>query len=182
MVDPLPAAPAMPAPQLAQFDKGLVLALLTLAGAAILGAAFAFEIWGKLAPCALCLAQRWPYVAVIAFGVMGAAGLGGVDWRPVFLAGVAAALFVTGGFGVYHVAVEKKWVVASCADGTPIRPLTIEDIAKASAGPPAPRCDAVPWQLFGISMAGYNALLGLGLGGAGLLALLVLPDSRRKGA
>jgi len=32
------------------------------------------------------------------------------------------------------------------------------------------RCDEVPWSLFGISMAGYNALVSLGLGIASLIA------------
>jgi disulfide bond formation protein DsbB len=37
------------------------------------------------------------------------------------------------------------------------------------------RCDEIPWSLFGISMAGYNALLSAGL--AGLFGLAYASSS-----
>ena len=45
--------------------------VVALASIAILGAAFAFQYIGKLAPCELCILQRWPYVATIALGLLG---------------------------------------------------------------------------------------------------------------
>jgi disulfide bond formation protein DsbB len=44
---------------------------------------------------------------------------------------------------------------------------------------PVVRCDEVAWSLFGISMAGYNALISLGLAVFGLAALR--HDLRRRG-
>ena len=40
--------------------------LLALVSAAILLAALALQFLGGLAPCPLCIWQRWPYVALVA--------------------------------------------------------------------------------------------------------------------
>ena len=36
---------------------------------------------------------------------------------------------------------------------------------------PLIRCDEVPWEMFGLSMASWNALVSLGLAGLWLMAL-----------
>ena len=50
--------------------------------------------------------------------------------------------------------------------------MTLQDIVSA----PLVRCDQVQWSLFGISMAGWNAILSLG--GAALIATLALKAGR----
>ena len=42
--------------------------LAALAAAAAPGVAYGLEVWGELAPCALCLLERWPYRMVIVLG------------------------------------------------------------------------------------------------------------------
>ena len=47
------------------------LALLTaVLGVAVLATAFGFQHLGGLDPCVLCVYQRWPWVAVIALGLL----------------------------------------------------------------------------------------------------------------
>jgi disulfide bond formation protein DsbB len=135
--------------------------LAVLASAAMLGAAHAFEKWGGLLPCALCLRQREIYWGALTIGLVGLASLRFVP-RPqlgrtlnVFL-GLA---FLTGGIiAGYHVAVEQGWVLAQCegfgTDG---------DLALGSGDAPVQggRCDAPSWRLFGLSMAGYNSLVSI---------------------
>jgi disulfide bond formation protein DsbB len=79
------------------------------------------------------------------------------------LFGIGAAFLLCFGVAVYHVAVEHHWVLAQCeigSDMSAIRPLGDETHFDA------PRCDVIAWSLFGISMAGYNAIL------SGLAALV----------
>ena len=44
--------------------------LATLGSAALLLGAFAFQHLGGLAPCKLCLWQRWPHAAAIIIGII----------------------------------------------------------------------------------------------------------------
>ena len=147
-----------------------------LASGAILLGALGFQHIGGLAPCPLCLYQRWPHVAVLAI-----AGLAALIAAPrlsaVALILTGLALWVAVGIAGFHVGVEQKWWegLAACA-GQPVDlgKLSLEDMQKAMAAPPPPRCDEIPWSLFGISMAGYNFLISLGLGGLAMIAALRL--------
>ena len=69
---------------------------------ALLLGAFAFQHLGGLAPCKLCIWQRWPHVAAIAIG---AAALALGNRALAWLGALAAA--VTGGIGLYHTGVER---------------------------------------------------------------------------
>ena len=44
--------------------------LVLLASATVVGGAWLFELVGGLAPCELCLYQRWPYYAAIAVAAL----------------------------------------------------------------------------------------------------------------
>jgi disulfide bond formation protein DsbB len=74
---------------------------------------------------------------------------------------------VSGAIGVYHAGVEGG-IFEGFTTCTTTRGMTLQDIVNA----PLVRCDQVQWSLFGISMAGWNAILSLT--GAGLIAALVL--------
>jgi disulfide bond formation protein DsbB len=81
-----------------------VLAAAALAAGAALAVAFGAEWWGGLVPCPLCLVERWPYRAAIAFALIGfilPAALRRVALTLVLLAGLAAV--ATAGV---HVGVE----------------------------------------------------------------------------
>lgn len=136
------------------------IALAGLGSAALLGGAFAFQIIGGMAPCQLCLWQRWPHAAAVVIMVVAlATGRRGLAW-----AGALAAL-TTAGIGLFHAGVELGWwqFISSCTQGS-IAGLSTADLLDPTAAiPSAPRCDAIPWSLAGISMAGWNAILSAGL-------------------
>ncbi len=131
-----------------------------------------FQYFGGLPPCEMCHWQRWPHIAAALFGLVGggllAAGLlpkGAA--RPLALLAIAGLGF-SGLIGVYHAGIEwGLWEgLTSCA-GLGFEP-------GALAGPDAfrvVRCDVAAWRFLGISLAGYNALISLGVAGL-CLALL----------
>ena len=51
---------------------------------------------------------------------------------------------------------------------------TVEDLRRLLLAQPVVRCDEIPWSLFGVSMAGYNAIVSLMLGAASLFAAVRL--------
>ena len=134
--------------------------IATLGSAALLGGAFAFQYIGGLAPCALCLWQRWPHAAAILIGVVALA----TGWRGLLWLGALAAL-TTAGIGLFHVGVELKWWegLATCTAGS-IAGISTADLLNPAADVAAPvRCDEIAWSMLGISMAGWNAIASLGL-------------------
>jgi disulfide bond formation protein DsbB len=143
------------------------LPLLVLAAAAALLAALALQFLGGLPPCPFCVYQRYPYLVVIAVGVLGL-------WlrRPrAALALAALALAVDVGLAGYHVGIEEGWFALpeSCAAaGTAT---TIEELRRQLEAAPA-RCDQVPFTFAGLSLAGWNALYAAGLLLFALWALL----------
>lgn len=144
------------------------LILLAAAGsAALLAGAFAFQYIGLLAPCELCLWQRWPHAAAVLIGLLGLA----VPGRLVPVLGALAAL-TTAAIAGFHVGVEYGWWegLATCS-GSSITGVDVNDLLNPDLAMAAPiRCDAVAWSLWGISMAGWNLLLSLGLAGVWLAA------------
>ena len=138
--------------------RGLALAL----PAALLGGALAFQYVGGLVPCEMCYWQRWPHGAAIVVALAGFV----LPPRPARAAVVLAALLAmaSGAIGVYHWGVEQHIFQgltrcsASATGGDPAK--VLQDIFAT----PLVRCDQPQWSLFGISMAGWNAILSLGLG------------------
>ncbi len=140
----------------------LALALGAVSAALIL-AVLGFQYLGGILPCEMCQWQRWPHFAAAAVGLGGGALLltGAVPKRAApWIAGAAALLIaVSGAIGVYHAGVEwKLWAGPSACTGPAFQvngPLDLDA--------PSVRCDVAAWRLFGISLAGYNALVSLGV-------------------
>jgi disulfide bond formation protein DsbB len=135
-----------------------------LAGACCAGAlaaAFFFQHVMGLAPCPLCIWQRWPHVAGAALGAVAL-------WRGGWLAAALGALAMAVGVGLsfYHVGVEQHWWESPvCAAGGEIGAMSAQDLLAQIRAAPIVRCDEVAWSLLGLSMAGWNALASLALGG-----------------
>ena len=142
-----------------------ILALLGSAG--LLLAALAFQYVGGMAPCQLCIWQRWPHVVAL----VGALGL--VVAGPVWALLGAAGAAVSGAIGVYHTGVERGWWPgpASCSGGGDLSQLTPEELLAQIMAAPVVRCDQVPWELLGLSMASWNAILSFGLAALWLASL-----------
>lgn len=142
-----------------------------LGSVALLLGALAFQYLGGLIPCVLCIYQRWPHGVAVLAGVL-ALSLGGRGW--LWLGALAAA--VTSAVGIYHAGVELGWFagLATCTVDT-LQGLNTADLLNTDVTVGAPvRCDAVPWALAGISMAGWNAIL------SALLCLIWIGAATRK--
>jgi disulfide bond formation protein DsbB len=126
----------------------------------MLAAAHAFQNFGGLAPCPLCLKQRDVYWGAAALAAAGFVLLR--FWPRVTLRrGIAVLLgiaFLTGAIvALYHVAVEQHWVVATC-DASDVGVIAPFD---PNATFVAPKCDEIAWSMLGVSMAGWNALISV---------------------
>jgi len=159
------AGVASAAPERSNATLHLARRLALLVPAALLAGAFAFEYIGGLPPCEMCWWQRWAHMAALAFALFSFAAASRLPDRGrsfVWLAGLA--ILASGLVGAYHAGVEADIFegVTQCSSTGGGRSLA--DIMAT----PLVRCDEVPWSLFGISMAGWNAILSI------LSALMIL--------
>ncbi len=101
----------------------------------------------------------------LALLAVAAALLAGRRWagRLTALAGLAA--FAGAGIALYHVGVEQQWWpgTSGCGAGA-LTGSSVQDLRAQIEAAPIVRCSDIPWSLFGISMAGYNAILSAALG------------------
>jgi len=112
---------------------------------------------GDMAPCKMCYWQRYPHVgAIIIAGIILITGIG------VFaVLGLLSAL-ITAGIGGFHAGVERGWWEGpqSCTS-TSIDNLSTEELLAQIMSAPMVRCDEIPWQMFGLSMAGWNMVVSI---------------------
>lgn len=134
--------------------------------AALMAGALGSQYLGGLHPCEMCHWQRWPHYAAIGLALLAFI----LPGRPlklllVLLAGLAIG--TSGVIGVMHAGVEYHWWAGFTPCTAAIDPnLPIIDQIQNR---PLVRCDRAQWDLFGISLAGFNALFSL----AGALAILI---------
>jgi len=140
--------------------------------AALMAGALGSQYIGGLFPCEMCHWQRWPHytaivLAALAFVVPGAA------LKRALVALAAIAILVSGGIGVFHAGVEYHWWEGITACSTTMHGSggSVEDMLKRIMDAPVVRCDVAQWSLFGISLAGFNAIISL-TGGLAVLWLL----------
>ena len=139
-----------------------------LGSIALLGGAYYFEYVVGLAPCDMCLWQRYPHMLAILAGLLTIPLLVEPKVALVFALAAVMALFVTSGLGVYHAGVEQHWWQGpqNCTGRVPAG-LTAEELKQYLMNARMVRCDEIPWKMWNISMAGWNAIL------SGTLALVL---------
>ena len=145
--------------------------------AALCGAWY-FQYQLGYAPCPLCIQQRIPYYFAIPLGLV--LGLyarygGNKQFLRYGLYLLALILVVSVALGVYHAGVEWKFWQGptTCAAGAPTS-APVGNILDALKRPMrAVPCDEAAWRLFGISLAGYNALI------SAAAALIAFAGARR---
>jgi len=147
--------------------------LVFLAAGGSLGlllAAWGFEYLGGLAPCQMCLWQRWPHLVAVPVGVLAL----GVSGALLPLLGAGAAL-TTAGIGLYHTGVERGfWPGPSACSGggDDLGAMSGADLLSLDITGSVVMCDEVAWSLAGLSMASWNALASLALAALWLAAAL----------
>lgn len=138
----------------------------------ILGA-LGFQYIGGIAPCEMCHWQRWPLDAAIVTGFVGAGmfvtGVINRNAMLIFAALSLALIAASGAIGAYQVLVEWKFLPGpeSCTGAR----FVFHGAVDFAHSAPAVRCDEAAWRLFGISLAGYNAICSLGAALVGVYLL-----------
>ena len=146
-------------PMIGALPAWFIPAGLAAFASSMLGGAFAF------------LYQRYPHAAAIVLGLLGLALVrrapGVTRWLCV-LGGLA--LLTSAGIGFFHVGVEHLWWEGTAECGATSMPDSLEALKAQLMNQPIVRCTDIAWEMFGISMAGYNFLLSAA---AGCLAILL---------
>lgn len=152
---------------------GAALVIAAIGVATILGAYY-FEYVLHYQPCPLCLEQRIPYYVGIPLALLVALAARMAAPRLLLIGGFAAlalAMFIGTALGVYHAGVEwHLWAGPQECSGDPNfgRSGSLLDQLNTVI---VVRCDAAAWRLFGVSLAGYNAVISAALGCVALRAL-----------
>lgn len=148
-----------------------------LVAASMLATAHAFETFGGYAPCTLCLRQREVYWTILGLGVAFMAVVrmpGGPRWREATCWVLGLAFLVGCAVAVYHAGAEWKFWPgpAACAStGGGVDAAALDAFLQGEKIRP-PACDEAPWAFAGLSMAGWNAVISLGLAGLSVVAAL----------
>lgn len=158
--------------------KHISLIVFVLPTALLLGA-LGFQYIVGLAPCELCIDQRWPHLAGALFGLIALALANGASgWAKIAALFGAIGIAASGVIAVFHSGVERKWWAGPSSCSSALSPnLSIEEYIKQIEEAAVVSCGDITWSLFGLSMANYNALISLV--SAGLIAWLVIKAPTR---
>lgn len=139
-----------------------------LGSAAMLAGAFFFQYVMGLAPCQLCIWQRWPHGIAFVIGFLALALP-----RAWMMAFGAATMAVSAGLGLYHTGVERLWWAGpdTCSGGGDISAMSPADLLNQILAAPVVRCTDVAWEMFSLSMASWNGIASLGLMALWLIAM-----------
>jgi len=145
--------------------------VMVLSAGAVLLAANVFEHVFGYQPCQLCLYQRLPWWIALGIGCLAVIVL--KKNRPtlsfLFLLVGFVAVAVGAVIAGYHAGVEYGFWEGpeGCSGAQDLSGGLSAALNRIEGGAIPPSCDAAPWSLFGISMAGYNFLISLALIGFG---------------
>ena len=138
--------------------------IAALVSASLLLGAFGFEVFGRYAPCPLCIEQRWAHAYLLIAGLILFIGLQVLKPANALIA--RGASLITGllaGFSAwragYHAGGEYGFWRLDCvaADTSTVSVEGLLDALNTATN--VVLCDEPAWTLFGISMAGYNAII-----------------------
>lgn len=153
----------------ARTSRQLVM-LLIAGGLASILTAWGFQLIGGYVPCKLCLEQRIPYyvglpLALLALLVMlrGTPAQGRLVVTVLLLA--VAAVFAWGaGIGAYQAGAEWGFWAgpADCGGGGGL-PDSAANMLNALRSTRVVSCTEASWRMFGLSFAGWNAVISAGV-------------------
>lgn len=155
-------------------DRAVWPAFALAISAGMLATAHGFERFLFLAPCPLCYNQRqiyWLAMAISAIALF-------ARWRRapaqvMFTMSVLLGITFAAGAGIasYHALVE--WGVlpapSTCATGGAVN-LSSDLWAQLEKRQAVPSCGEAKWRLWGLSMAGWNALVSMALAVTSLIS------------
>ncbi|MEM6684036.1 MAG: disulfide bond formation protein B [Pseudomonadota bacterium] len=127
--------------------------------AALLLGALGFQYFGGLAPCDLCIDQRWAHLAACGAGLCAVV----LHKYSGVLTGLSAlGMLASGIIAVNHSGVERKWWSGpSSCSGNIDADLSPEAYLEAIKNAPIVSCGDIAWSFAGLSMANYNAIISI---------------------
>jgi len=152
------------------------IAALVLGTATIAGAWF-FELVVGLAPCPMCLTQRWPYyigLPILALALLMIKN-SNKTLSQIFLA-AATILFIAGAaYGAYHSGVEwRLWEgPAGCSGGEELS-ADVGNLLQELKSAKVVSCVDAAWRFLGLSLAGYNVIISIVIAALSIIAFFRL--------
>jgi disulfide bond formation protein DsbB len=145
-------------------------AIVAVVGALTICGFLFFQYVMLLAPCPLCLEQRYAFYVCVPLAAMLWHGANHDAARKVMLLGflvIAGFMLWNAGLAVYHAGVEWKFWQGPIDCSGPIDKFgsagtLLNQLQRISLV----RCDEAAWRFLGVSLSGYDALVSLFLAAA----------------
>ena len=142
-------------------------AIIAVIGALTLGTVYFFEYVLLIAPCPLCLEQRIAFYVSVPLAILLLLGANHGASRKVLLLGflvIAGIMLWNTGLSVYHAGVEwKLWQGPTDCSGPIDKFGSVSNMMNQLQRISLVRCDEASWRFLGISLAGWDVPLSLGL-------------------
>ena len=150
--------------------------IAAIGSASLIAVAFFFQHFFELAPCNLCIWQRYPHVIAIVIGAFAFA----LPIRIFCFCGMLSTLS-TAIIGMWHTGIERGlWPgPSSCSQGN-INATSGSDLYDAIMNAPFVRCDVVAWDFLGFSMATWNSAFSILLTAIWFMALTQVGSGSAK--
>lgn len=158
-------------------DDKMAAVVVAVAAAATVGTALVFQHGFGYLPCKLCLQQRLPYYAALPLALALAAMPLRRRWLAVGLGLLGVIFIVSAGLGAYHAGVEWGFWAGpnDCGAAAPPTAGGMGEFMRQLETTRVVSCTEAAWRFLGLSMAGWNALISLGLAALSLTAALTAP-------
>lgn len=140
--------------------------LAFLVATAVILTALAFEHLGGYAPCHLCLQQRYAYYAGVPllFLALVFVSIERPRLAALIFFLVAIAFLGNAMLGTYHAGAEWKfWPGPEGCSGTTGAPGSVGNLLEGLENESGARCDEPQFRLAGLSFAGWNVVVSIGL-------------------
>lgn len=131
---------------------------ILLVTVAILSSAYSAQYIGGLRPCILCLYERIPWFVTGGLMLVTILMQFSGPMRRMILLIASFAMLAGAALGGYHVGVEQGYFQPPTTCSATSTPHSLEELRALLETTMPPRCDEISWSMFGISLAGYNAI------------------------
>ena len=132
---------------------------LSVYGVSVLTVAYIFQYGFGYLPCKLCLYQRLPWLVVV---ILGGIAFLKPEYGRFFIRFAISTLAFGATLAAFHAGMEYGlWQGVKVCSGVVPLAKDSASLLKSLHTKTIPSCNVASWTLFGISMAGYNALLSI---------------------
>lgn len=146
--------------------QAIAAVLSFLVGLVSIASAWGFQLIGGYVPCSMCLAQRVPYYIglPLALVTLVVARAGWIGVSRVLLVGLAALFIYGAGLGIWQAGAEWGfWLGPSdCGGGAPVAASATDLLAQLDHTRVV-NCSVAALRIFGLSFAGWNVVVSVGL-------------------